>query len=744
MRKYFIYGRIVNLKHIILTLPALVFTLMFLSFSPVVRASDDPYNEKAVEYLIDAYRELNGDNREKAAELAAEAARYDKKSVYIVLFRAEIIYGLGRVDEVVDLLEPIIDKAAAGDSRAHKLLAAAYQSRNENDQAMAHYSKSLTLAPDDEWVRRRFVELLVQMGRLDESIPVYKPLVAEGTENYAFDCYMMGELYFRVGDRKSSRDYLIKSLAADSAQADSYKLLGRIDQLEQRWENALINYLHCLELSPDESEQLMTPLMSVALRAAGPIHGTSENKELPDSSAWAGLIKRLEAGSLPGEEKEELAPVYKRLRAIAFESMGKWNEAAEQYREIVEMSPESEYAVRALLRALNKIGDYQAMIPIYEKILNPQSKDYARDLFQMGVISMRIKNWQSSENYLKQSFAADSSLPETSLLLANLYQQDNKYEESNRYFLTYASQNPEQLRSVFDTFFSVALRTDNLEPLAELIEEIIDSKEAVDPWYLEQLGVVYFHQKRTDESLELLEPLYNEGRLGDSGYYTIGFLFNAKDNKEQAADAFNRLLKSRPDFGPVYQLLGQIYFSQSMLDSAAAVLKRGYEHVSEKDEVSRRELKFALANTYFEMKDYRSTEDVLKSLVAEYPDYHPALNYLGYLWADRNENLEKAKELIDKALTLDPQNGHYLDSLGWVLYRMGEYNEALIQIKNSLDIIGPHTEIYEHLGEVYRALGEVTLARENLSKALELEPDNTRIETRLEQLGVSANGEDRE
>ena len=97
------------------------------------------------------------------------------------------------------------------------------------------------------------------------------------------------------------------------------------------------------------------------------------------------LIERLEAGSLPGEEKEELAPVYKRLRAIGYESMGKWSEAADQYREIVEMSPESEYAARALLRAPEQnrrlSGDDTRFM---RKSSIRRAKEYARDLFSDG------------------------------------------------------------------------------------------------------------------------------------------------------------------------------------------------------------------------------------------------------------------------------------------------------------------------------------------------------------------------
>jgi Tfp pilus assembly protein PilF len=108
-----------------------------------------------------------------------------------------------------------------------------------------------------------------------------------------------------------------------------------------------------------------------------------------------------------------------------------------------------------------------------------------------------------------------------------------------------------------------------------------------------------------------------------------------------------------------------------------------------------------------------------------------ALNYLGYMYADKGIKLREGKELIERALAVDPENDAYLDSYAWVLYKLGKYDDALTQMKKA---IGPNTDdplIYDHQGDIYSALKQDSLARESWEKALELNPDDQTIRAKL-------------
>lgn len=110
---------------------------------------------------------------------------------------------------------------------------------------------------------------------------------------------------------------------------------------------------------------------------------------------------------------------------------------------------------------------------------------------------------------------------------------------------------------------------------------------------------------------------------------------------------------------------------------------------------------------YEKQKKYDEAEAEFRKVLAASPDNAAALNYLGYMLADRNVRLQEALELIKKALDNDPGNGAYLDSLGWVYYRLGRYPEAEAQLKLALDKTSRDPTVHDHLGDVYYKQGKI-------------------------------------
>ena len=94
-----------------------------------------------------------------------------------------------------------------------------------------------------------------------------------------------------------------------------------------------------------------------------------------------------------------------------------------------------------------------------------------------------------------------------------------------------------------------------------------------------------------------------------------------------------------------------------------------------------------------------------------------AYNNLGYLYAKRGRKLDEAIRLIKKALSLKPENGNFLDSLGWAYYKKGMYDEALEQLEKAASLIPNNPEIYEHLATVYKKKGMKEKAKRAWEKA---------------------------
>lgn len=116
------------------------------------------------------------------------------------------------------------------------------------------------------------------------------------------------------------------------------------------------------------------------------------------------------------------------------------------------------------------------------------------------------------------------------------------------------------------------------------------------------------------------------------------------------------------------------------------------------------------------------------------PDNHAALNYLGYMWAEKGMNLDEAHKMINRAVELSPDNAAYIDSLGWVLYQKGRYEEAYPHLKRAAEMITEDAIVFDHLADVLVKLGRVKEAITYYRKALEMEPENKGIQEKLQKL----------
>ena len=172
-------------------------------------------------------------------------------------------------------------------------------------------------------------------------------------------------------------------------------------------------------------------------------------------------------------------------------------------------------------------------------------------------------------------------------------------------------------------------------------------------------------------------------------------------------------------------------------DRAAAVAKAALVKYPEDPD-----LLFRLAASL--ERDHKGDEavGVFERLLKVKPDHAASLNYLGYYWADRGENLEKARAMIQKAVDLDPGNGAYLDSLGWVLYRLDRPDEAEKFLNEAAVLTPDDSTIMDHLGDVAIKKGDVARARELWKKALTMKPEDggKKIEEKLRKAEGGGSG----
>jgi tetratricopeptide (TPR) repeat protein len=104
-------------------------------------------------------------------------------------------------------------------------------------------------------------------------------------------------------------------------------------------------------------------------------------------------------------------------------------------------------------------------------------------------------------------------------------------------------------------------------------------------------------------------------------------------------------------------------------------------------------------------RDYARAEEAFRAVIARDPAHAQALNYLGYMLADRGERLDEAVALIERALAIDPGNGSYLDSLGWACFRLRRYEDARTHLTEAASQLPTNSVVQDHLGDALAALG---------------------------------------
>lgn len=153
------------------------------------------------------------------------------------------------------------------------------------------------------------------------------------------------------------------------------------------------------------------------------------------------------------------------------------------------------------------------------------------------------------------------------------------------------------------------------------------------------------------------------------------------------------------------------------------------------------EIRFDLAAALERSGRWEAAVEQFRKLLAVQPDNAAALNYLGYMLAERNQSLEEARTMLLKAVEHDPTSGAYLDSLGWVYFRLGDLDLAEKHLLDAVRLEPFDATLQEHLGDLWVARGRLDRAAEAYRKALELELEEDgqkeRIETKLRELGAT-------
>ena len=243
-----------------------------------------------------------------------------------------------------------------------------------------------------------------------------------------------------------------------------------------------------------------------------------------------------------------------------------------------------------------------------------------------------------------------------------------------------------------------------------------------------RLGMIYYYADSLDQAEAVLNALILQNDVNDLNHYFLGLIYSAQEKSQEAKEQFTIVTGLAGTVADSWINLGLAYRTLGHTDSALTAYRHGLVKVATAEDSVR--LLYISGATQEEMGLVDEAISSFEWILAIDPDFHQALNYLGYLLADRNLRLEYALKLLTKAIEMRPENSAYIDSYGWIFYRMGDYKTALIHLKRAAELDSDPV-MFDHLGDAYSANGDRDKARVWWQNALDLDPDNEAIKEKL-------------
>lgn len=582
-------------------------------------------------------------------------------------------------------------------------------------QALEHLRLAARLAPQDPFAHLELASLAYRLGRGDEAVEHARKAVALAPDDPDV-LQGVADLFLGLADDgeellADARAALERLLVLRPDDPGTLHALGRLHHSEGDLEKAEELFRRLVAAAP-ESRTASTQLLHLLLQAGKKREAAELLREQLAASPDA-LELRLTLADLLGDTGDHTAAA-----------------------EVLRAAPGDHAAhpdlQRRLAFALYRAGEVAEASAFLDQLLAANPRDLRLRLFRALLLEEqgRAREALAELEMLHRELPAD---PEVTLSLARLLAGGERREEARHLLRDLLGALARRGESDLGVSDRVRLELAQLaaedgawdEVLAALAELSPRSEAPLRGASLLLRSDALVALERGDEALALLQPDSGLGAEPLHGKRAEVLLALGRD--DEAAAELARLGE-----GPASMLRAADVYQRADRHAEALPLLEQLT-AAEPESIG---LQFRLGAAYERVGRRPEAVATFRALIAREPDFHMALNYLGYMWAEKGENLDEALELVQRALTFEPDNAAYLDSLGWVYYQMGDHRRALEQLQRAARLLPGDATVQEHLGDVQRALGNIGEARAAYERALTAGDDNApQVRRKLEEVG---------
>ena len=399
------------------------------------------------------------------------------------------------------------------------------------------------------------------------------------------------------------------------------------------------------------------------------------------------------------------------MLAEAYENQKDYKSAADALKRAWEMEPDNPRLARSLAEDLYFADDYDAALKLYTDLAehspnDPEIPEHMADIYRAQ------KDYAKAHEALDKAKKIDPDGLQPRLDEVQLYALEGKNEQAIAALKSvlddtarkiYPKEEQEQRAKWYNWLGQLQRESHHYSDAVDAFRQMNVSKDSgpemeqlIIETYLDYAKDLPAAQREADEALKKFPDEY--GVVAEHAQ-----VLAASGKTDEAAKELRGMLNGPHDRETLLSLT-QIYEKGKRYDDAAKALDDA-EKLSTTDE--EKELVYFERGALMErQKKYDASEDAFRKVLALNPDYDGALNYLGYMLADRNVRLDEAYKMIQRAVDLRPNNGAYLDSLGWVFFRQGKLEDAERALTRAVDLTGQDPTVHDHLGDVYMKLGK--------------------------------------
>jgi len=282
-------------------------------------------------------------------------------------------------------------------------------------------------------------------------------------------------------------------------------------------------------------------------------------------------------------------------------------------------------------------------------------------------------------------------------------------------------------RALTDPSYEFFLRNrapDAAEVYLRLALHIDPENEKAQLW----LASLLERTERSDEAMKIYQSFPESSSYVVSARLSEANIYFDREEDEKALNVLEDVNQGHESF-VTREALCRARLIREKYEDALPIYTAIIESMSEAEIEKNTQPLYFRGIIYERLDQWQKAEiDFLRVLKIE-PENADALNYLGYTWVDRGENLERAFEMIHKAVELEPESGAIIDSLGWAHYKLGQYDEAKVQLEKAVELSPASATIVDHLGDVYWKVGRYREAGYQWERALLYDPTDEERET---------------